>query len=286
MKMIYKIFDPERLTDTTLADRFARISLPRKRYVIYFTARSGSSWLTDIITRTGCLGAPDECFNPNFLPEMARAMQAGSLEQYVDRIQRRRALGGVFGCEITFFQMKAVFGGPEAFLKHFGRAKPIWLIREDIVQQAVSLYKMETTQVAHRASSDPVSRAAAEARFTYDRDQIRHWLEHLLTKERRTEAMFAAHGLAPLRLSYEVITGLGAARVVNVLANYMDEPAIDVAEVPSAHGKLGTSRNLEFATRFRAEEAAYMERVKATRSPWLRRINRNPAAQAQAQAAR
>ncbi len=251
--------------------------LPRKRYVIYFTARSGSSWLTDIVTRTGRLGAPDECFNPNFLTEMARAMQAGSLAQYIDTLQRRRAPGGIFGCEITFYQMKVVFGGPEAFLAAFGRAKPIWLIREDIVQQAVSLYKMETTQVAHRASSDAAARAAAEAQFTYDRAQIRHWLEHLLTKERRTEAMFAAHDMAPLRLSYEVITRLGAPRVVNVLANYLAEPAIDLAEVPSAHGKLGTSRNLAFATRFREEEAAYMAEVKAIRSPWLRRINRDPA---------
>lgn len=275
--MLRRFFDPVQFDGTAHARICADHPLPRKRYVIYFTARSGSSWLTDIVTRTGRLGAPDECFNPNFLTAMAAAMQAGTLEHYIDAIQRRRAPGGIFGCEVTFYQMKVVFGGPEAFLAAFGHAKPIWLIREDIVQQAVSLYKMETTQVSHRASSDAAARAAAEAKFTYDRDQIRHWLDHLLTKERRTEAMFAAHGIAPLRLSYEVITRLGAARVVNVLANYLDEPAIDLAEVPSAHGKLGTSRNLEFATRFREEEAAYMAEVKATRSPWLCRINRDPA---------
>lgn len=273
-----RFFDPSQFSTEIPARFCADQPLPRKRYVVYFTARSGSSWLTDIVTRTGRLGEPDECFNPHFLAEMGRAMRAGGLAQYVDTLQRRRARNGIFGCEVTFYQMQVVFGGAAPFLAYFGRAKPIWLIREDIVQQAVSLYKMETTQVAHRASSDAAARAAAEARFAYDRDQIRHWLDHLLTKERRSEAMFAAHGLTPLRLSYEVITRLGAARVVNVLANYLDEPALDLAALPSAHGKLGTPRNLEFATRFREEEAAYMARVKEIRRPWLRRINRDPQA--------
>jgi len=250
--------------------------LPRKSYVIYFTARSGSSWVTDIVSQTGRLGLPEECFNPAFVPEMSRAMQAGTLEGYVDALQRRRARGGVFGCEVTFFQMKRVFGGPEEFLRHFGQSKAIWLIREDIVAQAVSLYKMQVTRIAHKAQSDSAARTEAEARFVYDKDQIRHWLEHLLTKEIRTEQMFATYDIHPLRLSYEVTTRMGAERVVNSLSHFLNEGRVPAPSQPSAHGKIGTGRNRAFATRFREEEGAMMARVKETRAPWLRRINRNP----------
>lgn len=258
-------------------DRLIRNNPPaEKTYAIYFTARSGSSWLTDIAKQTGRLSDPGECFNPSFVPRMSKALNTSDMDQYIEVLRRRRNTHGVFGFEATFYQIRVTFGSIEAFMAYFQSAPCFWLIRQDIVQQAVSLYKMDVTQVTHKAHSDSESRAAAEAKFVYDREQIHYWVRHLLNKEIGTEAMFKEYGLTPLRLSYEVITAMSAHEVVNVIAHHIGEPAIPVGDLSTEHGKLGTSRNVEFATRFREEEAEWMKEVKDTRAPWLSQINRTP----------
>lgn len=271
-----KLFDPGAFDQERYERLLTNKKPAEKRYVVYFTARSSSSWLTDIARQTGRLSNPDECFNPNFVPEMSRAMNAGNMDQYIEALVRRRNTHGVFGCEVTFYQMRVTFGSAEAFMKHFQKAAAFWLIREDIVQQAVSLYKMQTTQVTHKSQTDAESLAAAEKKFVYDREQIKYWLRHLLEKEIGTEKMFAQYDITPLRLSYEVITAMSAHQVVNVMARHIGLPPIPVGDLSTEHGKIGTSRNTEFATRFREEEADWMREVKATRSAWLSRINRNP----------
>lgn len=271
-----KLFDPSAFNQERYDRLLANKKPAKRRYVVYFTARSSSSWLTDIARQTKRLSVPDECFNPNFVPQMSKAMNAGNLEQYMEALIRRRNTHGVFGCEVTFYQMRVTFGGAAEFMKYFQNATAFWLIREDIVQQAVSLYKMETTQVTHKAYADAESLAAAEKKFVYDREQIKHWLRHLLNKEIGTEKMFAEYDITPLRLSYEVITAMSAHKVVNIMARHIGVPPIPVGDLSTDHGKIGTSRNTEFATRFREEEADWMAEVKATRAPWLSRINRNP----------
>src|SRR5579871_4778068 len=46
---------------TTPADRY---------YIIFFTPRSGSSWLTSVLSATRHLGYPEEYINPEFLPNI------------------------------------------------------------------------------------------------------------------------------------------------------------------------------------------------------------------------
>jgi LPS sulfotransferase NodH len=274
--MSRQLFDPSSF-DQAAYNTYIRETRPaKKRYVIYFTARSSSSWLTDIARKTRRLSTPDEAFNPNFVPNMSKVMNASNIDQYVRVLLRRRNNRGVFGFEITFYQLRVTFGSIEKFMEYFRNASAFWLIREDIVQQAVSLYKMETTQVTHKAHLDAKSLAEAETKFVYDREQIKYWLQHLLNKEIGSERMFAEYDIAPLRLSYEVITAMSAHEVVNVMAKHINQPPIPVGELSTEHGKLGTSRNAEFAERFRHEEAEFMQEVFETRRPWLQKIERNP----------
>ena len=61
------VFDQER------HERIKKRAPAQTNYVIYFTPRSGSSWLTDVLQQTGQLGAAPEAFNPNFVPAIARS---------------------------------------------------------------------------------------------------------------------------------------------------------------------------------------------------------------------
>lgn len=243
-----------------------------KNFVVYFTPRSGSSWLTDVLAQTKRMGRCNEAFNPNFLPQMARACQADNLEDYIDHIQRRLKTRNMFSFEITFHQLKAIFPDESQFLRHFGVSPCFWLIREDIVEQAVSLAKMVTTQVAHSPHSTPEDRAAADARFDYDAKLIRKWLNHILAAERENEAYFARNRITPMRISYERMFAIPTDHMLAIMADHVDMRLPFEEAYHPAHEKLGTSRNASFADRFRQEQADFLAEVDTERAPWLAQL--------------
>lgn len=243
------------------------------RYVIYFTPRSGSSWLTDVLSQTRRLSEANEAFNPNFIPNIAQVCNASNLEQYINVLIRRHNYHGVYGFEITMHQLEAVFPRAALFLEHFGSGPCFWLIRRDIVAQAISLAKMVSTNVAHTAHASEEERQASDQSFAYDAKLIRRWLLHILSAERKNEEFFERHGLEPLRMCYEQTTLLSAQQMVNVVTRHLGLPDLPPMEFKSSHGKLGTSRNTEFAERFRMDEATFMAAVDAERAPWLARLH-------------
>jgi len=242
------------------------------QYVMFFTPRSGSSWICDIATRTGRLGVLGESFNPNFLTNMTRAMNATSLDEYCDIAVRRRARNDVFGFQITQHQLNAVFASEDAFLKRFPSKNSFWLIREDIVLQAISLYRMKVTNLAHSPNATPDKIRETEDLFTYNGPEIRSWLEHILAAEQATEAMITRAGLKPLRMSYERNTNLKPSHLLNVMGRHLGLPTMRLKSVHSAHTKIATGRNAEFGDRFRNEQRDFLKRVDEMRAPTLEKL--------------
>lgn len=258
-------------------ERFAReMKVPpaTTQYVMYFTPRSGSSWLTDIADRTRKLSIPGECFNPNFMPNMTRALNATNMEEYIDILVRRRNTKGVFGFQITYHQLNAVFRSREKFLSHFPSEKCFWLIREDILLQAISLHKMQMTQLSHAPQITDEDLEAKDKSFQYDAKQIKRWLEHIRSAEISTEELFADHGLTPYRMSYEQNTSLRPARIVNAMGHFLGLEHMTGLKLNTAHRKIGTSTNDHYADRFRSEMSDYMEKIDEARAPMLAKIKR------------
>lgn len=273
--MFGNLFDPAAV-DPKIFARIMQRPAAELRYVIYFTPRTGSSWLTDIAKRTGRLSEPGECFNPGFVPGIARAFHTSDLNSYIEALLRRRNTDGVFGCQLTHFQLTKVFGAEKRFLAYFGSAPCFWLTREDIILQAVSLAKKQQTKIGHRPMADAERLQAADQEFSYDPASIKKWLTHIRKLEIRTEAMFQKYRLKPLRLSYEIITGMSALQTVNVIAAHIGVPPIRSGNLESGHSKIGTDKNAAFADRFRAEHPALIRKIEAQRAPMLAALNRVP----------
>ena len=243
-------------------------------YVVHFTPRSGSSWLTDIAARTGRLGIPGEYLNPAFMPRIAESLNARDMDEYVEMLRRRQARGGVWGLEVTHHQIRAVFGGDRAFLDRFGALPAIWLVRRDIVAQGVSLAKMAAVGIDHAPRADAGRIARAEARFDYDRAAIRHWIEHIRAAETGSEALFEAGGIRPFRMSYEDNVACPPHRIVKRVARHVGLGRIRGTGglEASPHKRLATAQSGAFARRFRQEEAGWLARIEAARAPMLARI--------------
>ena len=246
---------------------------PTKRYVIYFTPRSGSSWLTDILSQTNRMGRANELFNPNFMPNIARALHAGDIHQYIDAAQRKLHTRGTFGFEITFHQLKVIFPGERVFLNHFAQAPCFWLVREDIVEQAVSLAKMVVTEVAHSPNASEEQRRASDTAFEYDAALIKRWLHHILAAEQGNEDFFKRHGMTPLRMSYEAMMPLGPQNTARLMADHVGVSDLQQTQFEPKHEKIGTSRNRDYAARFRQDEADYLAEVDAQRAETLAQLD-------------
>jgi LPS sulfotransferase NodH len=252
------------------AERYAeaiRRPFPKKRFGIFFTPRSGSSWVTEIATKSGLLGNPGEFFNPNFVPKIARAMRADTIERYCAVLQRRKSPRGIFGFEITYFQLERVFGSEAAFLREFPPDLPyVYLTRRNIVLQAVSLAKAVETEVFHSAQATAEDLARADREFAYDPEKIRHWLAHIVEMEKRFERFFAGAGIAPVRLQYEQISRWGAERTVRRLAQAAGvKGVVSLAETTLAHRKIGTGKNARFARQFRLDNPDLCREIETQR---------------------
>jgi len=257
----------------TRIDQVALRPMPDHTYVIYFTPRSGSSRLTEILSQTQKLGEATEAFNPNFIPAIAEAVQAKDMQSYIENLSRWLNRNGVFGFEITGHQLNKVFPEPIDFFNVFAKSKSFWLIREDIVAQAVSLAKMVTLNIGHTAQSNPDQRREAEKSFIYERKKIKRWLNHILVAERNSEAWFKRFEISPLRMSYEKLMPMSADEIANCFARHLGLPDLPDTRFSLKHQKLGTSKNQDFAEKFRADEPEFLKTVAKERQPWLSALN-------------
>ena len=269
-----EFFSPE-TKDVAAYERLLAARVPAHiRYVVWFTPRSGSSWLTDIARQSGRLSRPAECFNPNFMPTMAHKLHAATMEQYIQMLLLQRNTDGVFGCELTWYHLRRCFDDATDFLRYFDGAPSVLLIREDIVAQAVSLVKMKQTRISHSTISDAAARAAADVAFTYDAEKIAQAVYHLMIAEDGCEDLFRRYGHQPLRLSYEHNMSMGAGPVLNAIAHHIGVRPIDAGALESGHQKVGTDLNADFAARFRAERPDLIADLAARRAERLAAVDR------------
>lgn len=241
---------------------------PPHRFVIYFTPRSSSTRLTEILARTRRLGQANEAFNPTFVRTNATHWKVADMDTYIALLLRRQALGGVYSCEVTAHHLNVLFADERPFVRAFGTAPAFWLIRQDIVAQAVSLAKMVATGVSHSPFFTPDRMAEAESGFDYDRARILHWLEHIWAAETAQEAFFARHRITPLRLSYEQVTRMDETRIVDMVTRHVGLPPIALPPPADGaqHRKIATDRNETYAARFRIEAADELARIAAERA--------------------
>lgn len=244
----------------------------RQTYCIFFTPRSGSSWLTDVISSSRKMGRPEEYFNPNFVPNIASRINADNITNYTKMAKRHLHSGGVFGFEVTYYQiLKAV--GEEVFSQLFpNTTKSFYLLREDIVLQAVSLAKAVKTSVFHSVSASDDQIQAADATFVYDGDEIDRWLEHILDQEKKFQGFFSAYGYQPERISYEKMMAAGREKVVGYFSQKLGITLDEENATTERHRKIGSDVNSVFAARYREEFAKKIAKIDSERLEYLAAI--------------
>jgi LPS sulfotransferase NodH len=149
-----------------------------RKYVILFTPRSGSSWLTSVLSGVGCLGRPEEYLNPAFLRDVAQSLNCTARADLFPAMLRKcKTDSGVFGIEVRYTDINLF--GEQNFFDGIGEdALFYYLWRDNIVAQGVSLYRAVTTGSWHSTDGqiEPVP-------IGYDAAAIKEWIEHILQIE-------------------------------------------------------------------------------------------------------
>ena len=236
----------------------------RLNYLILFTPRSGSSWLTELL-RSNDMGDPKEWFNPNLIPKIAKRLGTRSVDDYISAVSHtgRDNNTYVFGSEITYFQL-AILEDMANVFDHFPISQTyfFYLRRRDIVQQAISLYRATSTGEFHSVQLNGAPRKTAE----YDSNAIEKWLRHILKHESGFYRLFLRSGITPLTMTYERMLEVGPEAVLNFFTvpilgdQFGREP-----KTTTRHSKLINPETADWPERFRQDRPALLAEVERIR---------------------
>jgi LPS sulfotransferase NodH len=229
-----------------------------KTYVLCFVERSGSTMLTDVMTKTGVLGRPEEFVNPRGpMYYLLRQFPATELPHYFTKLRRnRKTPNGVFG-------MKTIFHDFEPLLRAnmvaplFGAPKFIYLTRKDVVLQAISSYTARVRGLWHSSDKDKPANKDIDfesREVPFDADEILALVDRFMEDRLRWERFFALYGIEPLRIEYEALTPEAIPGVIESICNLLGvPPTFEHEKLQTKLEILRDERSLEFAERIRSQ---------------------------------
>jgi LPS sulfotransferase NodH len=212
---------------------------PGIAYMLATVPRTGSSFLSHVLWRTGCLGAPLEYLNfdkdgPYFFAHDAPGEQ-DILWRSV--LRRRTSPNGVFGVKCFPMQLEALHQGNPALLKTIWTTllpaerpgRIVYLARRDRVAHAIS-YARATISGIWRREQETGARAEPE----YSEAALATAGQWIDMQASGWEEMFANLRIAPLRLWYEEVAARpdeAARQVADYLGVTLDPAA--AVEIPA-----------------------------------------------------
>lgn len=244
------------------------------RFIVYFTPRSGSSWLNTAMNQAGVFGIGGELFNFHYVENLARNFGVNSLDAFCDTVLRtHKTDNDVFTSQVTYFHLKRI-ADQDLFYRYFPPRSPaVYLMRENIVLQAISLYKATETKVFHSATHSEADIENARRFDAYDGEKIMRWVNHIHEQEDGFERHFRRWQIEPLRLSYERMFA-DEARVLPAIADWFGvalPAAADGADNP--HRAIAGATNATIEQRFRSEYAVEIARIENRRRVMLKRLD-------------
>lgn len=237
----------------------------RRHAIIIFTPRSGSSWLADLLIKTGKFGSPNEFVNNAFwhlVPFKVRTER-----DFLHAIETRSSTPNKVFC------LEATWGHIERFetlnfFEHYRDAIFFHLRRRDIIMQAISCMIATETGLFHRVGNEV--NAIGEVKnieiLSHPRllPLIRQWCAHLLYSEWMTEYSLLNNRREAIRIYYEDLVASPDDFVRSMLMTVGEVPT---GPVVSNFRKLGDATSEKIKERFLNEEPDFIAQLERLRAP-------------------
>jgi LPS sulfotransferase NodH len=213
-----------------------RPGAPGRTYMLATVPRTGSSYFSHLLWRTGCLGAPLEYLNfiPSGPARFAVEQPRAQAELWRSMLHLRTSPNGVFGVKCFSLQMREIQQRNPALLREVfatlllrgSATRVVRLKRRDPVAHAIS-YARATMSGIWRKEQE----AAGGASVEYSRDAVEQARAFLDQQEADWDALFNELRIEPLTLWYEDIA-VRPDEAVRSVAAYLDvelDPAAALA---------------------------------------------------------
>jgi LPS sulfotransferase NodH len=212
-----------------------RADPPRLLYMLASVPRSGSTFLSHLLWRSGCLGAPLEYLN--FLPASPYHVAHGVPDEQValwrSALHRRTSPNGVFGIKCFSAQLREVQQDNPALLLEVmaallpanARAFVVRLKRRDPVAHAISYARAALSGVWHKIQESP---GGADVEFSVM--AVDHARALLDQQEADWDLLFGETGVEPLVLWHEDVIARPT-QAVQAVADFLGVPLDPAAAV-------------------------------------------------------
>lgn len=176
-------------------------------YMIAMTPRSGSSYLSDLLSNTKLVGRPGE-FLPYEHIEIALnnlGKKHPSIQEHFTWVVNQTKTNGIFGQKASYYQFRPFlnWNGTNVFDVLFPNTRYIYLIRRNIVKQAISLYIATSTNLFHTNVDIDNESIEKRKQIEYNEEQIYFWIKHIYDQEIEWEKYFEKNSLSFLKFFYE-----------------------------------------------------------------------------------
>ena len=233
----------------------------RKSYLIASSYRSGSTYLSWLLWKSGRLGAPSEVLNPTseLVLLMNRFRTSSPADYFAKLLELRTGANGVFGMKAHFHHFEGFLKQYPPLLEQLAPMTFIFISRLDKVAQAVSMAKaLLTNKWTSRTEEGP------KPVLQYDHDLIARSLIDIEQQDLTWRRWFETQGVTPFEVTYNEITA-DAAGVVNRIVELLgvQNDPVEEALVPPGE-KQGDETNQEWIARFESETRAAASRAADT----------------------
>lgn len=234
-----------------------------KSYLILFTPRSGSSWLTDIITQQKILGRPTEWFNPDLIQSAMNGLsrKTYNIHEYCQELQNtHKSPEGYFGAELTASHLSLLTDLVD-IQSTFNNPAYILLLRKNIIAQGISLHLATTTGYFHATNTINQDNLAE-----YSEVKIKKWVNEIIKDEKYFHQFIKRKEIDFLMLWHEDIKA-NTQNTISAVSNHITNGLLSTTYEPeSAHAKIGSSINKQFEERFRDENKAFIDNIDKQRA--------------------
>lgn len=227
-------------------------------YMLASVPRSGSTWFSHLLWRSGCLGAPLEYLNfdrngPYFFAAHSVAMQ---LDLWRSVMRRRTSPNGVFGFKCFPTQLQSLKEDNPELLARLNPAKIVYFGRRDRAAHVVSLARAALSGIWNDKQAP-----GREPKLDYSDEAIEAAENGITVQEAAWESMFRSFDIAPLRLWYEDALA-EPEQAVRQVADHLDIALVASAAVavPEMRRQAG-AESKAWAERYRQSRSAPLEPV-------------------------
>jgi LPS sulfotransferase NodH len=171
---------------------------PKLTYMVASIPRSGSTFLSMLLWRTGCLGAPMEHANFQVIKNWMSLVDCeGQPELFWEKIKHfRTSPNGVYGYKMFMQNLVNISKNYPDLLSTIVPDKVICLYRKDIIAQAISYHRAVKSSIWFHG-------IAESDRTEYEFNSINNWRKSIIKQNRFWKEVFLKTDTTPLYLAYE-----------------------------------------------------------------------------------